>query len=82
MRTLIFAAPNAGVEELLSRLVENGAFLLNFASIHGNDEEHESPAYFERALKALSTQLAAGKVTLLSSFDKLQFDPHAMAAWQ
>jgi hypothetical protein len=46
MRTLVCAASNAGVNELLSRLVKNGVFSLNFASVHGDDEERESPAYF------------------------------------
>jgi hypothetical protein len=68
MRTLICAASNAGVEELLSRLAKNGVFSLNIASVHEDDEERESPAYFERALKALATQLAAGKVAISSLF--------------
>jgi hypothetical protein len=71
MRTSICAASNAGVDELLSRLVKNGVFSLTFASVHGDDEERESPAYFEQALKALATQLAAGKVALSSLFRQI-----------
>jgi hypothetical protein len=56
------------VDELLSRLVKNGVFSLNIASVNGDDEERESTAYFERALKALATQLAAGKVAISSLF--------------
>jgi AAA domain len=54
MRTFICAASNAGVDELLSKLVKTGVFSFNFSSVHGDEEERESLAYFKRALKALA----------------------------
>jgi AAA domain len=70
LRTLICAASNAGVDEVLRKLVSQGVMTLNFESITGVEVDIGSPTYFDRAISKILPKNLRKEVDVQSLFKK------------
>ena len=73
-RTLICAASNAGVDQILSRLRKEGVLDLNLDSVTGSDHTTTS-AYFMNALKSLHEKLSNHEITYIFLFSSSSIRP-------
>jgi AAA domain len=72
LRTLVCAASNAGVDEVLRKLVSKGVMTLNFESITGCEGDIGSPTYFNRAISKMLEKNLRKEVDVQSLFKKAE----------
>jgi DNA polymerase III delta prime subunit len=70
--TLICAASNAGVNEVLCKLVSQGVMTLNFESITEMEGDIGSPTYFDRAISKMLEKNLRKEVDVQSLFKKAE----------